>query len=280
VLTGHDHTYERFAPQRSDGRRDAAAGIREFVVGTGGANHTHFVTTAANSEVRNDDTFGALFMTLHPGSYEWRFVPEAGKSFTDTGSGACHRPAPPPVEVLNAGDTAPTARAARCGPRPLVQTLGDEAAGRINFRSRGTSVTKLRRLRPLFASGDQRIAPTEMATYRIRARLRSVKLEGDGDIRVVVSDRRKRSRTMRIEFPPARCFEAAGSVHKTAMRKARRALVRACGAPKRSIVRLRGMASIVGVGFFHHAARGHGMAPNGFQLTPVLKFRGRGCRRR
>jgi hypothetical protein len=90
VLTGHDHTYERFAPQNETGSPDPARGIREFVVGTGGANHTSFVNTAANSEVRNDATFGVLRMVLHAGSYSWEFVAEKGASFTDAGSDVCH----------------------------------------------------------------------------------------------------------------------------------------------------------------------------------------------
>ncbi len=60
ILSAHDHTYERFAPQTPSGTVDQQRGIREFIVGSGGANHTSFVTTAANSEVRNDTTFGAL----------------------------------------------------------------------------------------------------------------------------------------------------------------------------------------------------------------------------
>jgi hypothetical protein len=90
VLNGHDHTYERFAPQTPSGQRNDTRGIREFVVGTGGANHTSFVTTAANSEVRNDTTFGILRVTLHATSYDWQFIPEAGQTFTDSGSTSCH----------------------------------------------------------------------------------------------------------------------------------------------------------------------------------------------
>jgi hypothetical protein len=90
VLTGHDHDYERFAPQDYNGNLDLARGIRAFVVGTGGNNHTSFVTTAPNSEVRNSTTFGVLRLTLHPTSYDWKFVPEAGKSFSDSGTQACH----------------------------------------------------------------------------------------------------------------------------------------------------------------------------------------------
>ena len=90
ILSAHDHDYERFAPQTPDGDLDTAHGIREFIVGTGGANHTSFVTTAANSQVRNDDTFGVLKLTLQPSGYTWQFVPEAGQAFTDSGAAACH----------------------------------------------------------------------------------------------------------------------------------------------------------------------------------------------
>jgi acid phosphatase type 7 len=90
ILSAHDHTYERFAPQTPDGELDQARGIREFIVGTGGANHTPFQTTAANSEVRNSTTYGVLKLTLHATSYDWQFVPEAGQTFTDSGSGSCH----------------------------------------------------------------------------------------------------------------------------------------------------------------------------------------------
>jgi acid phosphatase type 7 len=90
VLAGHDHIYERFAPQTPTGVKDVARGLREFVVGTGGANHTSLTTTKPNSEVRNSDTYGVLQLTLHPTSYDWRFVPEAGKSFTDSGTTQCH----------------------------------------------------------------------------------------------------------------------------------------------------------------------------------------------
>jgi len=91
VINGHDHDYERFAPQDSDGHADATHGIREFVVGSGGKNsHRLMAPAQPNSEVRNADTFGVLKVTLHARGYEWEFVPEAEKTFTDTGSAACH----------------------------------------------------------------------------------------------------------------------------------------------------------------------------------------------
>ena len=90
VLAGHSHTYERFAPQNPSGALDAERGLRAFVVGSGGINHGSWLSTRDNSEVRNNDTFGVLKLTLRPTSYDWQFVPEAGKTFSDTGSTNCH----------------------------------------------------------------------------------------------------------------------------------------------------------------------------------------------
>jgi hypothetical protein len=91
VLNGHDHDYERFAPQDPSGNLDSQRGIREFVVGTGGKNsHRSFAAPKPNREVRQADTFGVLKLTLHATSYDWEFVPEAGKTFSDFGTGTCH----------------------------------------------------------------------------------------------------------------------------------------------------------------------------------------------
>lgn len=90
VLTGHDHDYERLAPLDAGGQLDREQGIRSFIVGTGGKTHSAFGSIKPTSEVRNNDTFGILKLTLHPTSYEWEFVPEAGKTFTDHGTGQCH----------------------------------------------------------------------------------------------------------------------------------------------------------------------------------------------
>lgn len=90
VVVGHDHLYERFAPQTSDGQVDAARGIREFVVGTGGAGLYPFSNPAANSQAKNNTTHGVLKLTLYGDRYDWKFIPVAGSSFTDAGSGNCH----------------------------------------------------------------------------------------------------------------------------------------------------------------------------------------------
>jgi hypothetical protein len=89
VLNGHDHNYERFAPQDPAGAADPK-GIREFVVGTGGKDLLAMKAPQPNSEVRNNNTFGVLKLTLHPTAYDWEFVPEAGRTFSDAGSAECH----------------------------------------------------------------------------------------------------------------------------------------------------------------------------------------------
>ena len=89
IVNGHDHVYERFAPQTPDGVRDDARGIRQFTVGTGGAALYAFTTSAPNSERRIGNTFGVLKFTLMNDRYQWDFVPVPGGQ-TDTGSGTCH----------------------------------------------------------------------------------------------------------------------------------------------------------------------------------------------
>ncbi len=92
LLVGHDHVYERTAPMKSGAApsdppvADPLNGIRQFTVGVGGEAHHGLSTTLPTSEVRNDATFGILKFTLHPTSYDWKFFPIAGSTFTDSGS--------------------------------------------------------------------------------------------------------------------------------------------------------------------------------------------------
>jgi acid phosphatase type 7 len=90
VLNGRAYDYERFAPQNPFGERDRVRGIRQFVVGTGGRHLERFETVRRNSERRNAETYGVLQLTLHPDSYEWRFVPTTPAGFTDAGAARCH----------------------------------------------------------------------------------------------------------------------------------------------------------------------------------------------
>ena len=91
VINAHYEVYERFAPQRADGTADPQLGIRQFTVGTGGIGLNSFAGgTQANSEVHNSGTPGVLKLTLGSTSYAWQFIPIAGFSFNDSGTGACH----------------------------------------------------------------------------------------------------------------------------------------------------------------------------------------------
>jgi hypothetical protein len=90
VLSGHNHHYERFSPQTPSGAADAARGIRQFVVGTGGAPLYGFGAPMRNSQVRYNKGHGVLKLTLADASYRWQFISVAGKSFTDAGTTSCH----------------------------------------------------------------------------------------------------------------------------------------------------------------------------------------------
>jgi hypothetical protein len=90
VLNGHDHDYERFAPQDPSGARDDARGITEFVVGTGGRSLYPVGTRKPNSIVFDNSTYGVLRLTLREGGYDYAFVPAAGGHAIESGSGTCH----------------------------------------------------------------------------------------------------------------------------------------------------------------------------------------------
>ena len=96
IVNAHQKNYERFAPQSPDGVADPTYGIQEFIVGTGGISHGSFGTTAPNSVVRDRTSYGVIKFTLSAASYTWEFIPAAGSTFRDSGSGVCHM-APPPV---------------------------------------------------------------------------------------------------------------------------------------------------------------------------------------
>ena len=100
IVNGHSRFYERFAPQRPDEVADPAFGIRQFIAGTGGGGTSSFTSRRPNSEVIERSTFGVLKLSLGSGTYDWQFIPVAGKTFTDAGSGTCHGPPPP---TANAG---------------------------------------------------------------------------------------------------------------------------------------------------------------------------------
>jgi hypothetical protein len=109
LLAGHAHDYERFAPQDPDGTPDTARGITQIVVGTGGRSEVAFAPQAEpNSIVRKTGTYGVLRLNMHSGSYDYKFLPIAGQTWTDSGAGTCHKAASSQQRVLNfapSGDT-------------------------------------------------------------------------------------------------------------------------------------------------------------------------------
>src|SRR5260370_41873067 len=91
VINGHDHDYERFAPQDPDGNSDPKHGIREFVVGTGGEkSHRGFALTRPNPEKHQDETFLVFKLSPHPQSYDCEFVPGERKTLSDSRTVGCH----------------------------------------------------------------------------------------------------------------------------------------------------------------------------------------------
>ena len=91
ILNGHDHGYQRFAPQTPDGVADPTFGIRQITVGTGGGEGLYqYGPTVDNLLVRDNTSYGVLKVTLRAGAYDWQFIPITGQSFTDSGSGTCH----------------------------------------------------------------------------------------------------------------------------------------------------------------------------------------------
>ena len=100
VLSGHNHNYERFAPQDSTAHLDLLRGPREFLVGTGGRSLGVIHGRRPNSEVRQDRVFGVLALTLAPHGYAWSYDSEDG-SFTDTGSAPCHDKVPPALRLAS-----------------------------------------------------------------------------------------------------------------------------------------------------------------------------------
>jgi hypothetical protein len=100
VLNGHDHIYERFAPQSPAAAADPARGIRQFTVGTGGKNLTSISAVQTNSEVRNASAFGVLEMTLHSTGTTWRFLSAPDGMVLDEGASLCHSALPRPSADL------------------------------------------------------------------------------------------------------------------------------------------------------------------------------------
>ncbi|HZG66589.1 MAG TPA: metallophosphoesterase, partial [Herpetosiphonaceae bacterium] len=127
VLNGHDHNYERFAPQTPSGALDRTRGIRQFVVGTGGTDLRDVGSPIANSEARNDTTHGVLKLTLRATSYDWEFVPVAGRTYEDAGSGSCSGATDAPTRTITPTRNMPTATVPRTATRTPTNAPSETA---------------------------------------------------------------------------------------------------------------------------------------------------------
>jgi len=157
VLVGHDHNYERFAPQTSTGVADAN-GIREFVVGTGGRSLRSFSTIRANSQVRNSDTWGLLRMVLNPTSYEWNFIPVAGRTFTDQGTANCVQgttPTPTPNRSPTATLTQPVDGATVTAPATITMSANASDVALLLRQFARTSVVVTHNVAEAFQLADR-----------------------------------------------------------------------------------------------------------------------------
>jgi hypothetical protein len=165
-----------------------------------------------------------------------------------------------------------------CGvERWKVKTLADANAKQVRLFPRSSTVRALRTLERPPALPPTRITGAETTSYRVVAALREMKIEEDGDVHLVIADRVSGG-TMIVEFPRITCTSTAATKLKKLRLDARAALIRACGQPNESsFTRLTGSATITGVGFFDFLHGQRGVAPNGFELHPVLRFTARSC---
>ena len=167
VLVGHDHNYERFAPQNEAGALDLAGGVRQFIAGTGGKVPYSQGPALANSEARATG-FGVLQLTLRPASYEWRFVSETGVLFSDTGSQACDSP---PSDVLRpeapSGLTATPATAAEVD---LAWTAPSDNLGPTRYEIYRDDHLVASTSTAFTSYTDVTAAPSTTYRYEVRAR--------------------------------------------------------------------------------------------------------------
>jgi hypothetical protein len=167
----------------------------------------------------------------------------------------------------------------RCvGGRVPIETLSD--GDNVKFAPVPATIESLQRLhRPAKLHGSSRSRPVEATTYRIEARLVAIRRHSNDAIDLLVSDPARHARTMIVGFEGSRtCGHRAIVRGEAPMRKARKALIAACGEPHRDYTRLSGTAEISGVGYFGHLGR-FGVPPNGIGLHPALRFKSADCRR-
>src|SRR5829696_1783717 len=165
--------------------------------------------------------------------------------------------------------------ASNCGvQRWAGKTMTDAAARSVNLTPRLSTIAALGRLSAPARLG-LRFGRTERTNFRLHVRLLSAKIEADGDVHLVIASLTS-GRTMIAEFPSSAC--SGRSFAATRMQHARAAFELACGVQSRSgFTNLTGTATITGVGFFDFIHHQRGVARNGIELHPVLRFSATGC---
>src|SRR5215208_6238040 len=140
VLNGHDHDYERFAPLNPSGQPEPTQGIREFVVGTGGAELRAFNRIHPTSEVQLAGMNGVLQMTLHPDSYDWQFVTAPDGIVADAGSATCH--GAPSGSPTNTPGTAGTTTSATTGATTGTANITSTTSATTGTTTGTTDITR------------------------------------------------------------------------------------------------------------------------------------------
>jgi hypothetical protein len=190
--------------------------------------------------------------------------------------------APTSVAVSARGDESPSGSGCDERERGAVKVLADPAATRVNFRPRPATVEELRRVpRPRrIENQTPRIAPVEFTTYRVKAFVVAARrVTRTGDIELVIRGRRP-EHTIVVAFPDEGCPTFGESERADQIHEAEHSFTGPCGTRLTTAwTRLRGNATIVGVGFFAARRSSSYAAPNGFELHPALSFETANCSR-
>jgi hypothetical protein len=155
-----------------------------------------------------------------------------------------------------------------------VKTLSDHRKRKVHFSPMRSTVTRFRRRTPPsdLSPTKPRTSYVEFHTWTLRARPRRARIEGDGDIHLIIYAPKHPHRTMIVEFPKRSCV--ASPFKRKAIARGRRSFIDDCGSMSGAWAHLTGQVDVTGVGFWDSLHDQHGVAPNGIELHPVLGFSG------
>ncbi len=171
----------------------------------------------------------------------------------------------------------PPACGVKCGSdRWTLKTLTDVDVQNVDFTGiQKKTVAQLTALpKPNKRPKLNRVPPTELQTFEVKANLTEFGAEKDRDFHIVIADAGVPSKTMVIEIPDSACQGACASAHLAEFLDARKAFITHCGAPTTKFKRVDPpvKVTVTGVGFFDPPKHGTGAAANGIELHPVLNI--------